>query len=249
MKRIRFTLTLLVAACLALAALSAPALAVELGSTASINVTNMDLFRGKNLDVDADFFVTPKVTLRAENVARGALSGSYAPMIDENGLVVRSTLQLDYKLPLLVYNNRADVSVGGIFYLNQDSPNTKEVFVKAQFTEAPLRPELTAYLDVDEAEGEGAYFTLGASHTERLSKTVLTRVRALASYNMESSKYVGLYSDLNTYESGLDVEWTPMTGIQITPSVTYSMAASDAAEEIGGIEDEVLYGLKLAINF
>lgn len=224
---------------------ASPALAVEASADAYLGIHNMYLWRGFDLSPDADFVVQPGMDVSLE-AGPGSLTFSYWSNYDEDsGEMNETDVVIDYSFDIGEY---VSLSLGNIFYSLEGLKDTSELYL-ALGANVLLSPTVTIYLDYDEADEDGLFYTLSIGHSFDLAEGLSLSLGALASYNGESDYAVGDYSDFHNAElsAGLDYALTEQFSAGV--AATFSTPLSDDAEDIAGLDDEFLIGATITFAF
>ncbi len=140
------------------------------------------------------------------------------------------------------------VSVGTIWYALDGADDTKEAYLGVSL-DTILEPAVTIYYDYDQADENALFYTVSVGHSVDVTENASVSLGALVSYNDESDYAVGLYSDWHNLELSVAADYAVTDQISVSPSFIYSEPISDDAEDIGGIDDEIMFGVSVALTF
>lgn len=231
-------LVIALVAVLALGVVS-PALAeIEVTGDAYVTVNSSYIWRGIDFSNsepgDATFVVQPGVDLSA-----GGFTVSWWANINENtGNMDEVDLVLDYSTDL---NDLVSLSVGNILYDVDGAMDTNELYLGVSLATI-LEPNLTVYYDYDELSGD-VFVTGSVGHSVDVAGMSLG-LGALVSF-IDSDAY----SDLHNLELTAGVDYALNEQVTISPAVLFSTPISDDAEDVGGLDDEFVAGVTVALNF
>lgn len=211
-------------------------------------LNSMALFRGKDTMPTSDYQVVTAFGAKMKGAGPGAFTVDFINKYTDEHKIQRQDVKFAYNFSVL--DKKLDLSFGNVSYLksNVTKENTNEAFIAAKW-KTFLNPTLTAYYDYDQAKGDGIFATLQGSKNFKFTDSLSVVATGLVSYNQESDALVGNYTDFHNAELQLAAKWKVTKQLTIIPSVTGSTPLSDDAEDIGKIDDEVKYGIKMAINF
>ncbi len=241
---------LLVALTVVLSALVSPVMAaIEVSGDAYVGVFDKYLWRGFDLS-SSEPVAQGGVDLSAGNFTLSYWTSVQLNSDDEDGLtageVTETDIVLDYSFDL---GELVSVSVGDIYYMvEEDWLNTHELYLSLGLNTI-LEPNITVYYDWDECEEDGLFYTASIGHGFDLSDKLSLGLGALISYNQENDFNVGDYSDWHNLELSIGADYAVTDQITISPSVLYSEAMSDDAEDIAGIDDETVVGVTVTLAF
>lgn len=214
---------------------------VSVSGDAYIAVNSMYLWRGFDLSDDSSFVAQPGIDL-----SLGGFTASYWSNWDEETSELNETdITLDYSVDV---TDLVSLSVGNIYYALDGLADTNELYLGLTLNTL-LSPEFNIYYDYDEAEETGIFLTVGIGHGFDLATDVSINMGALVSYNIESDYSVGDYSNFHNAELLVSLDWEVLEGLIVSPVTVFSLPLSDDAEDISGIDDEFMAGIKLAYNF
>jgi uncharacterized protein (TIGR02001 family) len=248
--------SVLLVAVLMVAATMVPAAqaAIEVEGDAYVGVYDKYLWRGINLSTSQPV-VQGGVDLSAMGftlsywtnvqISEGALNDS-----DE---ATETDIILDYSFDV---NDLLSLSVGDIYYTFNVPGSTHELYLGASLNTL-LAPSLTVYYDWDAANTadlDGLFYAASISHGFDLNDKLSLGLGALVSYSQESPFVANLdggapFSDWSTYELSASLDFALTEQVGVTASFLYSDALSDEAEDVGLIDDEMVGGLSIALNF
>ncbi len=160
----------------------------------------------------------------------------------DSGEVTETDIILDYTFSPV---DGLAVSLGNITYtFNIEDSATNEVYLGLAL-DTLLSPNLTVYYDWDDEEG--FYYTLDVSHGFSLADNLDLGLSAQspAVFAGDGSDF----SDWSTYELGLSLDYAVTDQIVITPSFLWSDTLGDDAEDVGMLDDEILAGVSVSLNF
>jgi len=140
------------------------------------------------------------------------------------------------------------VNVGNIFYAVEGIEDTNEFYVTVA-VDTLLTPNLTINYDWDEAHEDGLYFVAAVGHDFELSDALSLHLGAAASYNQNSDYLVGDFSGWHNAEFNVGAEYALTDQVWLNPSFMYSTPLSNDAEDIAGIDDEVMASLTVGVSF
>jgi hypothetical protein len=251
------TISLIVMILLASLLFSTTALA-EIGFMGKVGVVinNKAVFRGMETMPGTDF---QGVTIAGIDMhgagpgvfTLGILSKYSHDMSKDEGLKnKRNDVTLAYTLPLL--DKKLFLTVGHTSYLFSKSTtnniNLNEAFVAAKFN-VFLKPTFHIYYDY-ESDDNGLFYTAKISKGFKVAKGLKLGLSALVSYNDESTvKMRGLYTNFHNAEAGASLNWAATKQLTISPHILASIPLSDDAEDIGLLDDEFRYGVKMLVKF
>ncbi|MBN2581969.1 MAG: MipA/OmpV family protein [Planctomycetes bacterium] len=147
-------------------------------------------------------------------------------------------------------------SVGMVFYTfpNTRFASTTEFYAGLNL-DVPLSPSVTAYFDVDEAEG--VYLTTDIGHSFELPQ-----LAEYMTWSIDLSLGFGWGSgDYNNFYFGVDGSgWTDFhtsvglpigigEHVTITPAISYYAVLDDALRAVVADDDNVVYGLSVTFSF
>jgi len=166
----------------------------------------------------------------------------------DSGEVTETDIVLDYTFSPV---DGLAVSLGNITYtFNIEDSATNEGYLGFAL-DALLSPNLMVYYDWDDEEG--FYYTLDISHGFALADGLDLNLSGLVSYSAQSPAVFADdgsdFSDWSTYELGLSLDYAVTDQIVISPSFLWSDTLSDDAEDVGMLEDEILAGVSVSLNF
>jgi opacity protein-like surface antigen len=219
-----------------------------------IGMSNKYLFRGVDLSDNkwvsqfgADLSYKGFTLSYWSNLLTKRFAGS--PTGFKAGDITETDITLNYNyspIDLLSFN------VGNTFYSLEALNDTNELYLKTTVNTL-LSPTLSIYWDYDEASKAGLFYTFGVGHTFAVNKNLGLNLGALVSYNQENWSVSEDYSNWNNYELTTGLDYTITDKCKLSASYTYSNAISHKARVLGGaglgINNESLYGLKVAYNF
>lgn len=226
--------------------------AIEVSGDAYVSVNSMYLWRGFNLSEDDHFVVQPGTDLSV-----GGFTLSWWGNMSENtGELNEVDLTLDYSFNL---NDLVSVSVGNIMYDVDNLPVDAEAVTKGTTNElylgvglnTVLSPALTVYYDYDEFEGN-LFTVLSVGHTIELAEKIALNLGASGSYFAVDENFTGTGSDenfLHNAELSVGLDYALNDQVTISPLVLFSTPLSNDAEDITGIDDEIMAGVTFALNF
>lgn len=263
MKKLVF---LLVAAALTFGTVSSALAEAEVSGGAYVGVFDKYLWRG------ADLSGSKPVAQGGVDLSVGGFTVSYWSNFqlsnyalgtdDElrSGELNETDITLDYTFDA---NDLLSVSVGNILYAVDGAEDTNELYLGISLNTL-LSPSLTVYYDWDEFSG--TIFTVAAiGHEFALADKLALNLGASASYYMADSDFVLAYAPtdaatgnpthtgsqnfLHNAEFSASVNYALSEQLSISPSVLFSVPLSDDAEDIVGIDDEIMSGLSLVFSF
>lgn len=217
--------------------------AIEVSGDAYVSVNSMYLWRGFNLSEDDHFVVQP-----GSDLSVGGFTLSWWGNMSENtGELNEVDLTLDYTFNV---NELVSVSVGNILYDVDDLADTNELYAGVALN-VPLSPALTVYYDYDEFEGN-LFTVLSVGHTIELAEKVALNLGAAGSYSIVDEAFTGTGSDenfLHNAELSVGLDYALTDQVTVSPLVLFSTPLSNDAEDFTGIDDEIMAGLTIALNF
>lgn len=246
MKKLVF---LLVAAALTFGTVSSALAEAEVSGGAYVGVFDKYLWRG------ADLSGSKPVAQGGVDLSVGGFTLSYwsnfqlRNALDDgyrSGELNETDITLDYSFDA---NNLLSVSVGNILYAVEDAEDTNELYLGVTLNTL-LSPSLTVYYDWDEFSG--TIFTVAAiGHDFALVDKLALSLGASASYYMVDSDFTGAKSEnfLHNAELSASLNYALTKQLSISPSILMSVPLSDDAEDITGIDDEIVSGLSLVFSF
>lgn len=206
-----------------------------------VGVHNMYLSRGIDVLPDAEFVVQPGLDL-----SFGGFTVSLWANYDENSSEVTETdITLDYSFAV---SEMVSLSFGNAYYVYDGTPDTNELYVACSLNTL-LSPTLKVYYDWDESNETGIWATFAVSHSFSLMENLGLTLGGTIGYNGENYSTSEAYSDFQMAELRAAIDWTINKSFTLTPALTYSVPLSDDAEDLGGIEEEVLAGLTVTYAF
>ncbi len=206
-----------------------------------VGVNSMYLSRGFDVLPDADFVVQPGLDL-----SFGGFTVSLWANYDENSTEVTETdITLDYTFAV---NDLVSLSFGNAYYVYDGVPDTNELYVACALNTL-LAPTLKVYYDWDASTETGVWVTLGVSHSFNLMENLALSLGSTVGYNAENYSTSEAYSDFQMAEFRAALDWTITKGMSLTPAVTYSVPLSSDAEDLAGIEEQVMVGLSFTYAF
>lgn len=220
---------MLVASVLAVGTLApVAAQAIEASADAYVSVASVYVWRGFNLSEDDAFVVQP-----GADVSIGNFTVSWWGNMSENdGNMNEVDLTLDYSFDL---GELFSVSVGNILYDVDGLADTNEVYLGVTLNTL-LSPALTVYYDYDEFET--VYTTLGISHGFDLSDALALSLGATVGYYSDDTKGFGTTEDwFHNFDMTAGLDYAVSDQITVGVSALYTLAMSDDAKNIAGIED------------
>ncbi|NIA15641.1 MAG: hypothetical protein GWP08_16380 [Nitrospiraceae bacterium] len=147
-------------------------------------------------------------------------------------------------------------SVGMVFYTfpNTDFASTTE-FYAGLGLDVPLQPSVTAYFDVDAADG--VYLTTDFGHSfelPKLSDTVTWSLDLGAGFGWGSGNYNEFYfgvsgSGWTDFHGSLGVPISIGDHITVTPAVSYYAVLDDDLRAATAEDDNVVFGVNIGISF
>ena len=180
------------------------------------------------------------------DVSFGPVTFSYWSNFDEDlGKLNETDITIDYSRDL---NDLVSLSFGNIYYALDGAEDTNELYLSAAFNTL-LSPSLTVYWDWDEADEAGLYLTAAIGHTFAIDESMGLNLGAQIAYNGESDYAVGDFSDFHNAEFSVSVDIEAAKGFVISPAVVVSIPLSDDAEDVAGIDEEIMVGVTCAYNF
>jgi uncharacterized protein (TIGR02001 family) len=229
--------------CLAANSFVSTASASEIGVNGDIylSVNSMYLWRGFDLSPDSDFVVNPGV-----DVSVGKVTFGYWSNYDEDISEVNETdIFIDYSFDI---NDMFSVSLGNTYYSLDTLPDTNEAYFSITLNSV-LSPTLQTYWDWDEASEDGLFFSASIGHDFELNKSISLHFGGEVSYNQKSDFLVGNYTDWHHAEANLSLTYSLADQIILNPIFRASTPLSDDAEDIAGLDDEVMGGLTILLTF
>lgn len=139
-------------------------------------------------------------------------------------------------------------SVGNVLYAIDGGKDTNEAYLAVGLNTL-LNPSLTIYWDWVTADEDGLYYVLAIGHDIEVNDALTLSLTASAGYNQDSDWLIGSYSDFHNAEFGVSAEYALTEAISLSPTFIYSTPISDDAEDIGGIDDEISFGLTATFSF
>ena len=227
---------------------------VEFKGRVGLVFNDKAVFRGIDTMPGTDFQGVTIAGVDMHGVGPGVFTlgflGKYGHNIgtDEGLKNKRNDVTLAYTFPLL--EKKLFLTVGNVAYLFSKTTvdNINEAFVAAKLN-VFLTPTFTIYYDY-ETSNNGLFMTAKISKNFKVANGLKVGVGALASYNDESSvKMKGLYSAFHNAELTADLKWAVTKQLTIVPNILFSTPLSDDAEDIGKLDDEFRYGMKMVIKF
>jgi opacity protein-like surface antigen len=165
------------------------------------------------------------------------------------GDITETDITLNYSftpIELLTFN------VGNIFYSLEGYEDTDELYAKAT-ANTLLSPTFAMYWDCKESNSTGLFYTFSVGHSFSPVKNLSVNLGALISYNQSNfSAQYGTndnYNDWHNYELSVGVDYSVTENIKLSALYTYSNAISKEARHIATVDDESLYGFKVAFSF
>lgn len=227
----------------------ATAAEIEVEGDAYIGVFDKYLWRGFDLSGSRPV-VQGGVDLSAKGFTLSYWSNIQLASDEADGFTAEETTEtdiiLDYSFDL---NDMVWVSIGDMLYIvEEDFPNTHELYLGFGLNTI-LEPSFTMYYDWDEAQEDGLFYTASVGHTFELNESLSVNLGGLVSYNQKSDFNIGDYSDWHNAEFNLGIDYAVTDQISLSPSFLYSTPMSDEAEDIAGIDDEVLGGVTVLLAF
>jgi len=228
MKSLKFGLVALV-----LLVLATPAIAkVEVTGDAYVNYSSMYLWRGFDLS-------------DGHAVAQGGMDISFKGLTLSywsnynftNSVLDETDITVDYSFDA---GEMVGISLGHILYSVQGFDDIGEVYAGVSLNTL-LSPALKVYYDYD---NEATYVAASIGHSLDLKEGLSLSLGALASYVDNDA-----YSDLHNAEFSAGLDYAVTDQISLSPAVVYSLPISDDAEDIGGLDDELMGGLTLTFSF
>lgn len=218
----------------------------EIGFELTNDFAGKYIWRGQNLNDDPVF--QPGISATYNNLTLGIWGNLDLTNInDRNGDFLEMDYYLDWSDDLSNVEG-VGYSIGLIYYDFPGSyadgtrlPDTLEAYLGFSF-DLPASPSITAYHDLDEAEG--TYITLGVGHTVEevfeISPDVPVAMDLSATLGWGSASYDKYYwgidqSKINDLVLSVSLPFE-VEGITITPSVNYVTLLSD------DIRDTDVYG-------
>jgi hypothetical protein len=174
--------------------------------------------------------------LSPESVIHPTVGISYAGFTANlwtcNDLKLNETTETDLTLSYILALSTVTIDFGYINYAFDGFKDTQEFYAGAALGSF-LRPSLKFYYDFD--EGKGGYLAASVAHSVKLAEKVSLDLSALGSANFDNAilgrdpageKFTGLYTSQLTAALTIPI----LKYIALIPSVTYSFALSDDAE-------------------
>jgi len=163
----------------------------------------------------------------------------------ESGDISETDVTLNYTfspVKLLTFN------VGNTFYSLENFEDTNEIYLKTTFNTL-LSPTLALYWDWDQSKETGLFYTFSLGHTFELVKGLGLNLGALIGYNQRNYSVSEAYSNWNQYELTAGLDYSVTDNVKLSAVYTYSNAVSEKARDLGGVEDQSVFGFKAAFIF
>ena len=222
--------------------------AEEEGPTAStdVGVFTKYIWRGYKLNNDS-IVIQPSLTLGYKGISLNGWAN-----IDTDSNAKNAWNEND--MTLSYGTNIGPVSLGGgyIYYNLKGADDTQEVYVTVGYDKF-LSPTLTIYRDIDSLPGY--YFNFGLSHSINVTEEISLDLSGGLGYYIscnESIVEIGTNKKYNGPQDGLlSAKLTiPFNKhITVSPSISYSFALSDKAEDMLGISDNMFGGVVFSFAF
>ena len=217
------------------------------------------VFRGMATMKDTNYQAIGIAGLKMEGAGPGTfhfgLLGKYGHDVKnkngvkDNGLKnKRNDVRLAYTLPL--FDKKMSLTAGHIAYLYTSTTvdNNNEAFISAK-ANIFLKPTFTVYYDY-ESDNNGLFYTAGISKGFKLMENLKLGLGGLVSYNDESTvKMKATYTDFHHAQATASLKWNPTKQLAIIPNILASAPLSDDAEDLGKLNEEFRYGIKMVVSF
>lgn len=164
------------------------------------------------------------------------------------GEITETDVTLNYTftpIELLTFN------VGNVFYSLEGLRDTDELYIKTTLNTL-LSPTLSINWDCKMAKGTGLFYALSVGHSFSLLDKLTLNLGGLVSYNQfnYSAQLSGIdYNNWHHYELSTGLDYAVTDNVKVSASYTYSNALTSKARELGGVNDESLFGVKAAFSF
>lgn len=164
------------------------------------------------------------------------------------GEITETDVTLNYTftpIELLTFN------VGNVFYSLEGLRDTDELYLKTTLNTL-LSPTFSVYWDCKMARSAGLFYALSVGHSFELLKNLTLNLGALVSYNQSnySAQLSGVdYNNWHNYELSTGLDYAVTDNVKVSASYMYSNAVSSKARDLGGVNDESVFGVKAAFNF
>jgi uncharacterized protein (TIGR02001 family) len=242
----RWSVSLLVAAILAVGMVAQASAAIEVEGDAYVGVFDKYLWRGFDLSGSL-----PVVQAGADLSTHGWTLGywsnwqikSDAGEGYDSGEVTETDIILSYAHD---FGDLLSVTVGDIWYQLEGIEDTNELFINATVNTL-LAPTISMYYDWDAAEEDGLYFTFDVSHSLEVMENLSLNLGALVSYNLHSDYSVGDFSGFHNVEASVSMDYALSDQFTISPSFVFSTPICSAAKD--AIDTETVAGVTLTFAF
>lgn len=213
----------------------------DFSGNAYVGVNSMYLWRGFDLSEDSDFVVQPGLDLSYA----GFTASVWANYDEDSSEINETDLTLDYSFDI---NDLVSMSVGNVFYILEDAEDTNELYLSTSLNTF-LTPTFAIYYDWDQSEETGIYLTAGLSHSIELMDGLTLNLGGLVGYNIENYSVSEEYSNFHNAELSASIDWAVSSAVTVSPAVIFSTPLTDDAEDVAGIDDEVMVGLTASFEF
>lgn len=242
----RWSVSLLVAAILAVGMVAQAGAAIEVEGDAYVGVYDKYLWRGYDLSGSL-----PVIQAGADLSTHGWTLGYWSNWqikSDEgegydSGEVTETDIILSYAHD---FGDLLSVSIGDIWYQLEGIEDTNELFINATVNTL-LSPTVSMYYDWDAAEEDGLFFTFDVSHSIEVMEKLTLNLGALVSYNLHSDYSVGDYSGFHNVEASVSFDYALSDQFSISPSFVFSTPICEDAKD--AIDTETLAGVSLTFTF
>jgi hypothetical protein len=208
---------------------------------AYVGANSMYLWRGFNLSEDSNFVVQPGLDLSFA----GFTASIWANYDEDSSKINETDFTLDYSFDI---KDAVSMSVGNTYFNLDEAEDTNELYLTCTFNTL-LSPTFSIYWDWDQATETGIYLTAGVSHTFTLMDNLNLNLGGLIGYNIENYSVSEEYSNFHNAELNASIDWVVANAVTLTPAVTVSMPLSSDAEDIAGIDDEIMVGFTASFEF
>jgi uncharacterized protein (TIGR02001 family) len=212
--------------------------AIEVSGDAYVGYYDKYLWRGENLSESK-----PVVQGGVDLSTHGFTLSYWSNLQTHNGEMTETDVTLDYSYDI---NKLFSVSAGNIFYALDGVPDTNELYFGASVNTI-LSPAIKIYWDYDQAKDDGYFITASVGHSFELMDKLGLNLGTLVSYNGASDYSVGDYHNWHNWELSASLDYAVNDQVSISPSFTYSIPISNAADDV--IDDQILAGLNATLSF
>lgn len=208
-------------------------------ATADVGIFNKYIWRGYELNNNS-IVIQPSVTMGYKGFSVNGWAN-----IDTDSDADKSWNETDLTLSYETSIGSLTLGGGCIFYSMVDADDTKELYVSAGY-DSFLSPTLSIYKDIDLTPGY--YINLGLSHSINVTEEITLDLSGGLGYYISCNddiveadtdkRYRGLQDGL--ISAGLTIPINK--SFTVSPSVSYSFALSNKAEESLGISKHNFFG-------